>query len=229
MEYKWLEVHLRERTEGLEIKMTIDEKSPNILHICSDLFKRDEVFTFDAYIEGKESASLEIEDIKIHHRISEAEKVESQYVSIGRTLMRRRYIWMISGTLVLSFFLMCFVASNTLLDRPIRFADKTDKETLCSVMVVDNDSIAVSKGTRGVLPFRAERYSIDDFKKKYEINTKISPHTHTLEVLIICLLFMFGLYAIWDFVSRYRPYRHQKKIIDIYTKVIKKKSKNTNK
>lgn len=221
IEYKWLEVHIQARSEGLEVSAEIDKEEPNVLNICSELFKRDEVFTFDAYIEGEMDNRLKIKEILVNHRIEGAEKVEPRYVSVFGVESQKRSF---RSLVYLCISMIIAMASSTFLmvyDRPIRFVDKNNIGTIYTAAIINPDTISVSEGADGVWPWKCEQYSLDEFNSKYKVD--ISKRTVSYDFLIkmsvIFILFILGVIGFAVYV-RHRMNR-DKKVVDKYNKIIK--------
>ena len=220
-EYKWLEVHIQARSEGLNVSAEIDTEEPNILNISSELFKRDEVFTFDAYIEGEKENRLKINEINISHRIEGAEKVEPRYVSVYGVESKKRSF---RSLIYLCIAAIVTMASTTFLmvhDRPIRYVDKNDAETNYTAAIITPDTISVSKGADGVWPWNCEQYTLEEFKLKFEINVKqrTVSYDFLIKMGVIFILFILAVIGFAIYV-RHRMNR-DKKVVDVYNKITK--------
>lgn len=227
-EYKWLEVHIQARSEGLYVSAEIDTDEPNILNISSELFKRDEVFTFDAYIEGEKNNRLRIKEIKINHRIEGAEKVEPRYVSVygveSRKKTFRSLIYLYVATIVM-------MASSTFLmvyDQPVRYVDKNDTETIYTAAIMTPDTVSVSKGTDGVWPWNCERYSLDEFNSKFEINVKKRTVSYQILISMGVLFIVFALGTLGFAIYVRHRMNRDKKVVDMYNKITKMVSDKDN-
>ena len=220
-EYKWLEVQPQESSKGLEVDLTIDSEQPTILHISSELFKREEAFTFDAYIEGQTDERLRTSDIKIQHRLNNTGKVTPQIANISQTISRKRRLIYAGFMCAFLFLMMSLSAYNALFDRPLRYVDKSDCETIYSAKVVENDTIAVAKGWNGVLPWNEERYSLDEFVSRYDILAQIPRTKHLGEIILIIVYFISTAVLIFMYVRAIVLHRRKKKVVGTYLRINK--------
>lgn len=223
-EYKWLEVHVQESSEGLEVGAEIDEDAPNVLNICSELFKRDEVFTFDAYIEGGKDSRLDLNEIKVNHRINGAEKVEPKYVRLYRGDYKKKSLWSLAIMYIAMMTAMTVFTFRTVYDQPMRYVDKNNLEKVYSATIINQDTVSVSEGAGGVLPWRSEQYTIDEFKAKFEINIKQRTISHSLMISMMVVYIVFVLCIVGSVVYIRHRINKDKKVVDTYYKVTKKES-----
>lgn len=221
--YKWLEVHPQECSNGLEIKCIIDEKAPNNLFISSKLFKREEAFTFDAYIEGDVESRLLNDDIKISHRLNNAEKMLSRQINILNVSRKKSKLWFNCIMLVLYILLFATIYMEYY-DRPVRYVEKTNSKTIYSVSLVGDSLLAVSNSKNGVLPWDNTIVPIQEFNDKFTINCKVSEKTIGTEIVMLGLPIVMLLLFIIILVLRFIEYRRLKKVIDTYVKIIKDSS-----
>lgn len=223
--YRWLEVHPQERTKGLEVMLSIDVNAANVLYVSSELFKRDEVFTFDAYIEAETEDRLEIEDIKVHHRIPDADKLETRYVNVERAQMRRRSLWSMIGMNAITLLMMGLFIFSFSYDRPFRYKDNKNADIEYSATLVNADSIAISEGRNGVLPWNMKICTIEEFNEKFEIDTSRPGISHRFKVsMIITFSFMF-LSLLFGFIILGNRVIREKKVVKTYKKLMKKEEK----
>lgn len=217
--YKWLEVHPQERTKGLEVNCTIDVQSPNVLLVTADLFKRDEAFTFDAYVEGNDDTRLESACITIDHRLNNTEEIYARKINIPQMRKRKKRLWLVGIYLVVSIILTCAMSYGLYYDRPIRYVDKQQSENVYSAVLISNDSVAVSDGKNGVLPWNREHLSIDEFKQKYEIYTNFHEMTTWDNVLMIGIPMLMNIIVAILLILLILMYRRQMRVIDVYEKI----------
>ena len=221
-DYQWLEAHVQERTKGLDVDLAIDKKHPNVLNVRSTLFKRDEVFTFDAYFDAKRDERLKWDDIKINHRISDADKVSTHYVSMARSRMRKWDILQVGASYVFLLIVMCMVAFSSVINRPFRYVDKNDIEAVYSAKLLEDNVVAVSSGRSGVMPWNYEEYAIDEFNDKFEVKATRSQMSISTMIIFLIVLFGLALLIFCDLGYRYGKYRREKKVLDIYNEIVKK-------
>lgn len=223
--YKWLEVHPQECSNGLEIQCIIDEKIPSNLFISSELFKREEAFTFDAYIEGDVESRLLNDDIKISHRLNNAEKMLSRCINILNVSRKKSKLWFNCVMLVLYIIFFATIYMEYYYDRPIRYVERTNAKTIYSASLVRDSLLAVSNSKNGVLPWDVTIVPIQEFNDKYTINCKIYEKTIWTEIVMLGLPVVMLLLFIIILVLRFIEYRKLKKVIDTYVKIIKDSSK----
>lgn len=219
--YKWLEVHPQECTKGLSVECTLDEEKPNIIHVSSDLFKRDETFTFDAYIEGKDDGRLEYSKVKVGHRISNAGGIKTQKIDMSRTKANKKKLWLIGFMSILYLVLGGATSYGMFYERPIRYVDKQNKDLVYSATVIDNDSIAITRGINGVLPWKNIHLSIDEFNQRYDIYLGYHKVTKG-EVVLWVMGPVFGCVLLMlIFIIKLVSFRRQKRVVKAYAKICK--------
>ncbi len=221
-EYKWLEVRPQENSQGLEITCTIDSDKPNEMHVTSNLFKRDEAFTFDAYIEGKDDSHITINNIEVCHRINNMGKIHPHKFNLSKTKARKRKLWTIGVMCVLYIILAAVMAYGVYYDRPIRYVEVNnhqDSTALYSATLVSDSVMAVSKGSMGVLPWKNESMSIKKFNDRYCIYAKSPTSTiwgliTTIGVpLLLCVTMLISLVIMIIFHTK------EKKVFDAYVAI----------
>lgn len=218
--YKWLEVHPQESSKGLCVDCSIDVETPNIMHVSSELFKRDETFTFDAYIEGKDDSRLAYSRLKVEHRIINAGIIRTQKIDMSQTNACKKKLWL-TGVMSLMYIALAGVLFwGMFYDRPIRYVDKQNSALIYSASVIDNDSLAITVGSNGVLPWENDHLSIEEFKQKYDIY--LGHHKATRREVVLwgigpalgCVLLMFL------FIIKLVSYRRQKRVVNAYANII---------
>lgn len=222
--YKWLEVHPQERTKGLKVKCTIDEKSPNIMHITAELFKRDEAFTFDAYVEGSDDTRLESSRITVDHRLANTADIYARKINMAQMRKWKMRLWFACLYWVMCAILTCAMTFEIYYDRPIRYVNKHQQDKVCSAVLISNDSIAISEGMNRVIPRKWERLSIDEFIQKYDIDTDFHEMTTWNIVLMIGVPALLNLFAIIALITLAVMYRRQMRVIKAYEKIQFKES-----
>lgn len=217
--YRWLEVHPQERTKGLDVNCAIDEQFPNIMYVTSELFKRDEAFTFDAYIEGKDDDRLVYSKLKVEHRISNMGIIKTQKIDISRTKSSKKKLWSIGFMCVMYIVLAVAMSYGMMYDRPIRYVDKQGENDIYSISLISCDSVAISKGRNGILPWRNKHLSIDEFTRDYSICTEFyNPAKREVGMFVFgpglgCLLLIVLLLILMVL------YRRDKRTVKAYTRI----------
>lgn len=217
--YHWLEVHPQEGTKGLKVDYKIDENRANVMYITSDLFKRDEAFTFDAYIEGRDDERLAASGIKVSHRLLNTGKIETRRVDLFRMMNKKRKLWLFGVINAMIILLGCSTIYGMLYDRPIRYVDKHDSELICSVMMAKSDTVAISRGRHGINPWEQEYMSIEDFKQNYDMYTQCPEKTIWDVVMIVVIPICMCILMVLIFIFMVAAYRRQKKVADMYCKI----------
>lgn len=217
--YHWLEVHPQEGTNGLKVDCKIDEKRANVMYITSELFKRDEAFTFDAYIEGGDNDRLATKNIKVNHRLLNAGKIETHRVDLFSMLSKKRKLWLFGVIYAMIILLGCLSTFGLLYDRPIRYVDKQNTDNICSAILVKTDTVAISKGRNGINPWKQEYMSIEDFKQNYDLYTQCPEKTVWDIMIIVVFPICVCVFLVSVFIFMVASYRRQKKVADMYCKI----------
>ena len=218
--YKCLEVHPQERSLGLDISCTIDQNRPSNLYVASKLFKREEAFTFDAYIEGNDDTRLLSDNIKITHRLHNAEKMTSKHINISSVSHQKSKLWF-SGIMLVLYIILFATTYMEYFDKPIRYVEKSDEKAIYSATLVGDSLLAVSKSKNGVLPWDATILSIQEFNDNYTINCKFPRKNIWTECVMLGLPIVMFLSFIIMFIYKIINYRCIKKVIDMYMEIIK--------
>lgn len=198
---KWLDVQLQEKSESLQVSITKDENDGSILHVDGGLFKRDEIFTFEAYIEG-EFAKNDGGNICVDHRLPNTASIQTEGMFHVQKKQKRRYFYGTYAFLsVIAFFALGMGMYAMLNDNPINFVERGSEnyENVYSAHVYTQDSIIVTRFEGLVWPWNDNKYSVSDFNEKFEISTYTSSVQYwmVMSVLIlygtVILLFVIGL------------------------------------
>lgn len=217
--YHWLEVHPQEGTNGLKVDCKIDEKRAGVMYITSDLFKRDEAFTFDAYIEGGDNDRLATKNIKVSHRLLNAGKIETRRVNLFGIMSKKRKLWLFGMIYAMIILLGCLSTFGLLYDRPIRYVDKNNTESIYSAMLAKTDTVAISKGGHGMNPWEQEYMSIEDFKQNYDMYTQCPEKTAWDVMIVVVFPICVCVFLVSVFIFMIASYRRQKKVVDMYCKI----------
>lgn len=224
--YKWLEVHPQESTKGLYVDCSIDADAPNVMHVSSELFKRDETFTFDAYIEGNDDSRLGYYMLKVEHRISNAGVIKTQKIDISRTKAYKKKLWLIGFAFLMYIAITMVMSYGMLYDRPIRFVDKQDGNDVYSVSLISSDSVAISKGKNGMIPWRNTHLSIDEFMQDYTIYTEFHNATKREITLLVIGPGLTCLLLLLIFLFKAVSYKRHMRCVEAYAKISNNKDKD---
>lgn len=223
-ECRWLTVELKDKSKGLKVSLEIDETNPSILYVTGGVFKKDELFSFNAFIEGEfTKEDVEEKRISVSHRFYDTEniKVEKMYdvEEKGRKKLIFPLIYLIVMTIGLLFSL--YMINNNV---PAKFVEKElalDSVTLYSAYVGNMDSLIVVEDNKITFPWNITQFSLKDFNDKYEISTLVSTERKVMQIVVVILsilLVVIVIFFIVLFVMLDNP--SQRKIIKRYSKLI---------
>lgn len=174
--YKWLEVQIKEKTEVLNVSIDIDQEDKSVVHVSGGLFRRDEIFSFDAFVEGELTRDNYRQNIQVSHRFSNTEdiRVEEMYPIEKKEERKLFYKSSVIGG-VLALIMLGFMAYILLTDKPVNYIEKgAASDMVYSAHVYNQDTIIVTKFEGIVWPWNSNKYSIQEFKNKFEVNTYTS-------------------------------------------------------
>lgn len=227
--YKWLKFDLIENSDKLRINLTKDNNDESLLHVNGGVFKREELFTLEALVEG-ELTKQQVSDNKltIEQRFCNAEKTKTETMyDLNQIKETRFFLWISAIVWILlltgTFFMAYTSASNT----PVRFLEKNvdnDTHTAFAAYVCENDSIAVVEDTDMVWPWTKNRYSLNEFCDKYEVSTYISKESKAMAIVMIFVSVLFVFFialTIWGALT----IRVKKKVSNFYTKLLQSRQK----
>lgn len=228
--YKWLEVQVKEKNEALNVSIDIDQEDKSIVHINGGLFRRDEVFSFEAFVEGELTRDNYHQKIQVSHRFCNMEDihVEEMY-PLEKKEERKLFFKSSIIASVLSVILFGFMTYILLADKPVNFIEKgVASEKVYSAHVYNQDTIILTDSEGIVWPWNNNKYSIQEFKNKFEINTYTSS-VFVWIVLIITslygLLILLGLGAICYLAIKDRT---RNKVRKLYTQLVSKEQLHNN-
>ena len=209
---------------------TIDEQHPNVIHVTSELFKRDDAFAFDAYVEGSDDARLESSRITINHRLTNTAEIYARKISVVRMRERKKHLWLAGLYFAMCVVLTCAMICAFFYDRPIRYVDKQQNEKVFSAVLISNDSVAILDGKNGVLPWNREHISVEEFIQKYDIYTDFHEMTTWDTVLMIGIIEFMNLIVLIMLILLIMVYRRQMRVIEAYEKInVNERNSVTNK
>ncbi len=200
--YKWLEVHSQESTTGLNVSLHIDADAPNRLCICSTLIKRDEIYSFEAYIGGEEETRILPEEILIQHRIKGLGKLRIQETDLRNILETKQKLKFkgFAYAFIIIFFGLLLV--NTMFCRSVRFVEKDNPEKIHTAMLVKNDTIAVSVHHSALFPWDRQEYAISSFNEKFELESTLPKYTQEGDRTIVVLYIIVAI----SYIARWGMY-----------------------
>lgn len=222
--YKWLEVQLKEKSEALNVSVDIDPEDKSVMHVSGGLFRRDEVFSFDAFVEGELTRKNYGKTINVVHRFRNTEDIHVEEMSPIEKKNKRRFLYKYYGIAsVLMLIIFGFMTYALLTDKPVNFVEKGGpSEKVYSAHVYDQDTIIVTRFDGIVWPWNNNKYSIHEFKNKYEINT------YTSSISFWCVLTIASIYGLLVVVvlgavcySRIKD-RTMNKVRKIYSQLVSK-------
>ncbi len=216
--YKWLEVHPQESTKGLDVSLCIDTDAPNKLCISSTLIKRNEIYSFEAYICGDEETSISAEDILIQHRLKDLGKLrlqETDLLNLREAKQELKYKGIAYAFIILLFGLLL---TNTLFCKSVRFVEKDNPEKIHTAMLVKNDTIAVSVHHSALFPWDREEYAISSFNEKFELESTLPKYTKDGDrtIVIVYIIVVISYIALWGMSAA--EYIRRKRLIEAIEK-----------
>lgn len=232
LEYKWLEVHPQESTKGLDVALHIDDALPNKLYISSPLVKREEIYSFEAYVGSDTDSYISSENIMIEHRLKDLGKIQMQEADIKNIheIKQQLIIKGVSYLLVILYIGMLLV--GTLFAKPVRFVEKANPEKVHMVMLVKDDTIAVSNRHSVLFPWDRKEYAISRFNEEFELESILPKYDKSGDQTIIIAYFVIVISCVvlWsmsvvDYVRRKRLCRAFE-IVRKETKELEKKTHN---
>lgn len=224
-ECKWLSVNLKEHSDKLNVEFSIDTDDASLLHVCGGVFRRDELFSFDAFIEGElTKQKVHEKKLGITHRIANAEniKVETMY-DIKKDRFNRAFFMSSSIFGILFFGIFAFMFYSMSLVSPVRYIDKTENEGNSipyAAFVCDSDTIAVVCDDDMVIwPWSKNRYSFEEFSSRFTLSTYISTDRKWMCIIMMVVMILFVLiFAVGLYGQIKETYRRN--IRDQYLKIL---------
>ena len=204
--YRWLSVNYKEHSNRLKVEFDIDKDNASILHISSSVFKRTEIFSFDAFVEGEIEKRQDIQNIiKLSHRFYNIApiKTETMYDIVQEKI-----------------FFSYVLSTNA----PARFHEKgvtSDSIVAYAAYVCPGDSIAIVEDVNILWPWNKNRFSIEEFNDKFEVTTYISRDSKIMRgitYVFIVMLVMMLILLVWIAIME----KKRKEVRRIYTKLQKK-------
>lgn len=228
--YKWLSVNYKEHSDRLKVEFDIDKDNTSILHISSRVFKRAEIFSFDAFVEGEIEKSQKIKDkIKILHRFFNTAPIETETMyDIVQENESKKFVNISSSISIISLILMIFSSYILSTNAPARFKEKGvagDSIVAYAAYVCPGDSIAIVEDVDILWPWNNNRFSIEEFNEKFEVTTYISKDSRIMRVItyiFIVMLVLIIILLVWVAISE----NQRKKVRRIYTKIQKKSTQS---
>lgn len=166
---KWLEVRKAEQSEGLDLDIRIDEENPNCMVVKGGLFKKNELFSFDGFYEGKISNPQSASDIvSIKHRISNTGEIVAEEMPIAEYAYRKKER---IGLAIITLITALCVAGMVILtakQKSINFQRIGEaKESIYSVQACSSDSIEIRRGD-DTFGKSTQICSLQEFNANYE-------------------------------------------------------------
>lgn len=228
--YKWLSVNYKEHSDRLKVEFDIDKDNTSILHISSRVFKRAEIFSFDAFVEGEIEKRQKIKDkIKISHRFFNTAPIETETMyDIVHENESKKFVNISTSISIISLILMIFSSYILSTNAPARFKEKGvagDSIVAYTAYVCPGDSIAIVEDVDILWPWNNNRFSIEEFNEKFEVTTYISKDGKIMRGIMYGFIVLFALIIIllvWVAISE----NQRKKVRRIYTKIQKKSTRS---
>ncbi len=228
--YKWLSVIYKEHSDRLKVEFDIDKDNTSILHISSRVFKRAEIFSFDAFVEGEIEKRQKIKDkIKISHRFFNTAPIETETMyDIVQENESKKFVNISSSISIISLILMIFSSYILSTNAPARFKEKGvagDSIVAYAAYVCPGDSIAIVEDVDILWPWNNNRFSIEEFNEKFEVTTYISKDGKIMRGIMYVFIVLFALIIIllvWVAISE----NQRKKVRRIYRKIQKKSTRS---
>lgn len=228
--YRWLSVNYKEHSNRLKVEFDIDKDNKSILHISSRVFKRAEVFSFDAFVEGEIEKRQDIQDkIKISHRFFNTAPIETETMyDIVQENKSKKFVNISSSISIILFILMIFSSYILSTNAPARFNEKGvagDSIVAYAAYVCPGDSIAIVEDVNILWPWNKNRFSIEEFNDKFEVTTYISRDSKIMRgitYVFIVMLVMMLILLVWIAIME----KKRKEVRRIYTKIQKKSTRS---
>lgn len=221
-ECRWLTVELKEKSKGLEISLEIDENNPSILYITGGVFRKDEMFSFDAFIEGElTKEDVEEKKINISHRFHNTENVKVEKMYDIEKKGEKRFIFPIIYSFVMSIvllFSLYIISSNT----PAKFVERDpqiDPIILYSAYVGNMDSLVVVRDNEIAFPWNRNQLSLHEFNDTYKISTLLSREQKSVHIMMVIVLVFFVIMLVFWIILIWK-YRPRRKIVKRYLELI---------
>lgn len=188
--YRWLEVHPQESTIGLDVALCIDDTMPNKLHISSPLVKREEVYSFEAFLGGDTDDYIFPENIMVNHRLKDLGKISIQENNLKNISEVKQHL-ILKGVIYLIAVLCAGIfLIDTLFTKPIRFVERNNHEKIHMAMLVKDDTIAVSNRHSALFPWDRKEYPISRFNEEFELKSTLPKYSKAGDQTIIILYFV---------------------------------------
>lgn len=209
--FKWLEVHAQESAKGLDATLRINEASPNILHISSALVKREEIYSFEAYICGEEEIYVSAEDIMIKHRLKDLGELCMREINLQNIVEAKHELKSKGIAYAMIILFLGALLVNTLFCRSVRFVEKDNTEKIHTAMLVKDDTIAVSMHHSALFPWDRKEYSINSFKEEFDLESRVPKYNKEGEqaiviayiIVVISYFALFGM-SVAEYLCRKR-------------------------
>lgn len=223
-ECRWLTVELKDKSKGLKVSLEIDETNPSILYVTGGVFKKDELFSFNAFIEGEfTKEDVEEKRISVSHRFYDTENIKVEKMYDVEEKGRKKLIFPLIYLIVMSIGLLfsLYMINNNV---PAKFVERglvLDSVPLYSAYVGNMDSLIVVEVNKIAFPWNINQFSLEDFNDKYEISTLVSTERKVMQIVVVILsilLVVIVIFFIVLFVMLDNP--SQRKIIKRYSKLI---------
>lgn len=223
-ECRWLTVELKDKSKGLKVSLEIDETDPSILYVTGGVFKKDELFSFDAFIEGEfTKEDVEEKRINVNHRFYDTENIKVEKMYDLEQKGRKKLIFPLIYSIVISIgslFSLYMINNNV----PAKFVEKElalDSVTLYSAYVGNMDSLIVVEDNKITFPWNITQFSLKDFNDKYELSTLVSKERKIMQMVcgilfilvVVMVIFFFVFFVMLDNPS-------QRKVIKRYSNLI---------
>lgn len=224
--YRWLSVNYKEHSNRLKVEFDIDKDNASILHISSSVFKRTEIFSFDAFVEGEIEKRQDIQNIiKLSHRFYNIApiKTETMY-DIVQENESKKFVNISSSISIVFILALIFFSYVLSTNAPARFHEKgvtSDSIVAYAAYVCPGDSIAIVEDVNILWPWNKNRFSIEEFNDKFEVTTYISRDSKIMRgitYVFIVMLVMMLILLVWIAIME----KKRKEVRRIYTKLQKK-------
>ena len=212
------------------MEFDIDKDNTSILHISSSVFKRTEIFSFDAFVEGEIEKRQDIHNrVKLSHRFYNTApiKTETMY-DIVQENESKKFVNISSSMSIVFLLALIFFSYVLSTNAPARFNEKgvtSDSIVAYAAYICQGDSIAIVEDVNILWPWNKNRFSIEEFNDKFEVTTYISRDSKIMRgimyVFIVVLVLMLVL-LVWIAIMD----KKRKEVRRIYTKIQKKSNQS---
>lgn len=217
---KWLEVSQTESSEGVELAMNLKNDHPDVVTIRGGLFKKNEMFSFEGFVEGDPMAlKANIHTVNFLHRL-----VDVGAVKVGRLPLSRigsRVKSFIMGVVQL-FLMICALPVMIWMYyciKPVHFVKANETDGVVYSAKVTNSGLIDVKESLSGISSENEQYTIDEFNDNFEATNVAVNGNKWLFYTIIGLYVISVILFAWLNIYWYKDSIKKRSIARAYEKL----------